>query len=133
MSKENTKKILIVDDNKDLRKILVNTLHAENLTVLEAGNGEDGLALALSEHPDLILLDVVMPKMDGITMLQKLRKDTWGRGAWIIMLTNLTDAEKVHSAMEEGVYDFLVKGDWSLENLLSKIRLKLDLSNNNKS
>ncbi|MBI2109154.1 MAG: response regulator [Parcubacteria group bacterium] len=121
------KKILIVDDNKDLRGVLVNALHAENLTVLEAGNGEEGLALALAEHPDMILLDIVMPKMDGVTMLQKLRKDKWGRDAWVTMLTNLTDAEKVHAAMEEGVYDFLAKSDWALEDLLSKIRLKLNI------
>ncbi len=124
------KKILIIDDNKDLRKVLLAALHSENLTLIEAGDGEEGLQRALAEHPDLILLDIVMPKIDGATMLKKLREDTWGKNAQVIMLTNLTDAEKVNFVMSEGAYDFLVKGDWSLEDLLAKIRLKLNFSNN---
>jgi|SRR3989344_1260161 len=119
------KKILLIDDNRELSKVLINALYNENLTILEAHNGEEGLAIAFKEHPDLILLDIVMPKMNGITMLQRLRKDNWGKSAQVIILTNLTDAKKINLATAEGVYDFLVKGDWSLEELLSKIKNKL--------
>ena len=124
-----SKKILIIDDNKDLLKILTNALHGENLTVLQAEDGEDGLKMAIAEHPDLILLDIVMFKMDGITMLQKLRKDEWGRNAQVMILTNLMDAEKIDSAMSEGVYDFLVKSNWSLPDLVQKIKVKLGSGN----
>jgi len=103
--------------------------HQEKLTVFEAEDGIKGLEIALSEHPDLILLDIVMPKMDGVSMIRELRKDSWGKTATVTMLTNLSDAEKVHTAMEEGVYDFLVKGDWALDDLLSKIKLNLDNKN----
>ena len=123
------KKILIIDDSKDLREVLANALHSENLAVLQAEDGEDGLKIALAEHPDLILLDIVMLKMDGITMLQKLRKDEWGRNAQVMILTNLMDAEKIDSAMSEGVYDFLVKSNWSLPDLVQKIKVKLGSGN----
>ena len=123
------KKILIIEDNKDLRSVLSNALSSENLTVLQAEDGEDGLRIALAEHPDLILLDIILPKMDGMTMLQKLRKDEWGRNAQVMILTNLMDAEKIDSAMSEGVYDFLVKSNWSLPDLVQKIKVKLGSGN----
>jgi len=92
------KKILIVDDSQELRKILVSALHTENITVIEAGDGEEGLEKALAERPDLILLDIVMPKIDGMAMLEKLREDAWGKDVQVIVLTNMTDAEKVNIA-----------------------------------
>ena len=121
------KKILIVEDNKGLAKVLSNSLHSENVSILEAGNGEDGLALALKEHPDLILLDVVMPKMDGITMLQKMREDEWGKNASVIILSNLSDQNKVADAVTEGVFDYLIKDDWSLDDLITRVKAKLNI------
>ena len=121
------KKILIVEDNKGLAKVLSNSLHSENVSILEAGNGEDGLALALKEHPDLILLDVVMPKMDGITMLQKMREDEWGKNASVIILSNLSDQNRVADAMTEGVFDYLIKDDWSLDDLITRVKTKLNI------
>ena len=121
------KKILIVEDNKGLAKVLSSALHSEDASILEAGNGEDGLALALKEHPDLILLDVVMPKMDGITMLQKMREDEWGKNASVIILSNLSDQNRVADAVTEGVFDYLIKDDWSLDDLITRVKAKLNI------
>ena len=72
------KKILIVDDEPALLTALVDKFTRAGYTVGIAENGKEGLKLALKNRPDLILLDIIMPVMDGITMLYKLRKDSWG-------------------------------------------------------
>ena len=119
------KKILIVEDEPSLRKALMIKLVEEGFAVLEAVNGADGLAVALREHPDMILLDIVMPVMDGMTMLAKLRGDPWGKDAKVIVLTNLSDTEKVSAAMTKGTFDYLVKADWKLEDVVRKVRERL--------
>lgn len=81
--------------------------------------------VALLWHPDLILLDIVMPKMDGMTMLAQLREDEWGKTARVITLTNLSDTEKVAEAIEHGSYEYLVKSDWKIEDVVAKVREKL--------
>ena len=87
---------------------LVDTFTREKFSVLQATNGEEGLTVALRDHPNLILLDIIIPVMDGMTMLRKLREDAWGKDVPVILLTNLNDAEKAADALEHGVYDFLV-------------------------
>ena len=74
-----SKKILIVDDEEKLQQKLADACSREGFVALGASNGEEGLSLALREHPDLILLDLEMPKMDGVEMLQQLRKDECGK------------------------------------------------------
>lgn len=71
------KKILIVEDEKNLREAIADVLHNRNFISLQAKNGREGLKLALKEHPDLILLDLLMPEMDGMTAFEKIRKDSW--------------------------------------------------------
>lgn len=120
------KTILIIEDESSLRDPLVKTLIKEGFRAIEAKNGEEGLKIALEKHPDLILLDIIMPKMDGITVMKKIREDEWGEKAKIIILTNLSEGSKINSAMESGVYDFLVKTDWSLSDIVHKVKLELD-------
>jgi len=120
------KKILIVEDEEPILRALVDKFTREGFETLEARNGEEGLEIALREHPDLILLDIIMPKMDGMTMLHKLREDTWGEQVPVIILTNLSEAEKMKEAMEAGVFDFLVKTNWRLEDVVKKVREKLE-------
>lgn len=122
---ENKKKILVVEDELSLRSALNGKLSREGFGILEAKNGKEGLEIALSAHPDLVLLDIVMPVMDGMTMLQKLRKDPWGAEAKVFMLTNLSDTNKVADAIMQGSYDYLVKTDWTLEDIVSRIRKRL--------
>jgi DNA-binding response OmpR family regulator len=117
--------ILIVDDESSLRHALADKLSFEGFAVLEAKNGEEGLVLALSSHPDLILLDIVMPVMDGISMLKNLRDDKWGKKVKVIMLTNLDGNGKVADAVAWGTPEYLVKSDWKLEDVVIKIREQL--------
>ncbi len=121
---ENKKKILIVEDEESLAGALTLKLD-DNFEVLAAKNGEDGLAVALKAHPDLILLDIVMPKMDGIEMLKKLRADEWGKKVEVIVLTNLSDNEKVAEVLDNEAFEYLVKTDTKLEDVVTKIKTKL--------
>ncbi len=117
--------ILIVEDDIPELNALRDKLINEGFSTFEAKNGEEGLGVALLQHPDLILLDIVMPVMDGITMLKKLREDEWGKGVKVIILTNLSDVEKVSEAIMQGSHDYLVKSDWKLEDVVIKIRERL--------
>ncbi len=121
----NKKRILTVEDEAPLRSALVFKLANEGFEVLSAKNGEEGLQMALSEHPDLILLDIVMPKMDGMKVLENLRADAWGKTAQVIMLTNLSDNEKVSKAITNHAFDFFVKSDIKIQDVIDKIKAKL--------
>ncbi len=125
MIQNNSKKILIVEDDRVLRRVIVDNLKTEGFLVLEAEDGIRGLFIALDEHPDLILLDVVMPRMDGISMLEKLRENEWGKTARVIMLTNLSDTEKIAKVAEQGVPDYLVKADWDIAGIIDKVKEKM--------
>ena len=122
------KKILIIEDEKFLLSMLREKLVMDKFDVLEATDGDDGLAAAFKNHPDLILLDVIMPKMNGLAVLDNLRKDTqWGKDVPVILLTNLADSEMQALAEKQNVEDYLVKADWSLDELTRKIKDKLGL------
>ena len=114
--------LLVVDDEPSLRSALVIKLSHEGFSVLEAKNGEEGLAVALKDHPDLILLDIVMPVMDGMTMLKKLREDSWGKTAKVIILTNLADDQKLADAIDQGSYEYLIKTDWKMGEVVDKVK-----------
>ncbi|MCI0542742.1 response regulator [bacterium] len=124
---ESNKKILIVEDEVSLRTPLSKTLTDEGFQVFQAENGDEGLKMAFQEHPDLILLDVFMPKMGGLEMLDLLRKDEWGKGALIMLLTNSTNTENVAEALEGNVTDYLVKAEWDLKEIVKKVKQKLSI------
>lgn len=116
------KKILIVDDERALAKALEIKLNHLGFEASIAWDGEECLEIAFREHPDLILMDIVMPKMDGITAIAKLRENEWGKNVPIIILTNLSSAEDATEAAKKEVYDYLVKSDWKLEDVVEKVR-----------
>jgi DNA-binding response OmpR family regulator len=127
---ENKKIILVTEDEKSIRSALNIKLINEGFEVLEAKNGEEGLEIALSEHPDLILLDLLMPQIDGMTMLKELRKDSWGKTVPVIILTNLSSAdEEINRNITElePTYYF-VKTEKKLEEIIEKIKERLGLS-----
>lgn len=118
--------VLIVEDDPALRNVLSDKLQAEGYTVIEAGDGKAGLDIALKEHPHCILLDIFMPRMDGISMLSHLRSSgPWGKHATVIVLTNSTDAETISRVSGLGATDFLVKSEWSLDDIVKKISERL--------
>ena len=99
--------VLIVDDDLKLLKMLQRTLTYENLNVLTADNGLDALLVVKAHQPDLIILDWMMPKMDGIAFVQKLRED--GNRTMILMLTARDAIENRVEGLEAGADDYLVK------------------------
>ena len=121
------KTILVAEDEVDLRDALVTALTSEGFRVLPAVDGEEALSLALAEHPDLIMLDLHMPKLDGHGVLKGLRQDEWGKTVYVIVLTAFSDVENMsNTVMEGGVnMEYLVKTDWRLEGVISKIKEKL--------
>ncbi len=127
METADTKKtVLIVEDDVALRSVLVEKLTDEKFNVLSAPDGEAGLKVALENHPGVILLDIFMPRMDGITMLSRLRAtDAWGKHVKVIVLTNSTDAQTIATVSGFGATDFLIKSEWSLEALVARIRERL--------
>lgn len=120
-----TKKVLLIEDDLVISNVLKEKLVREKIHVITAADGSDGLTQALAEHPDLILLDIVMPNMDGMTMLKKLREDSWGKTANVLVLTNLSDAYKAEEAAQKGVYDWLVKSEWQLSDLAHLVKKRL--------
>ena len=118
-------KILAIEDDQYLHKAIVAKLEKEGFSVLSAYDGRQGLDQAVSNHPDLILLDIILPVMDGMTVLEKLRKDAWGANADVIILTNLSGAEKETKIEKNKIREFLVKSDWKLEDLTALIRQHL--------
>jgi two-component system sensor histidine kinase/response regulator len=84
------------------------------------------LETALEKHPDLILLDLMMPKMDGMSMLKKLREDAWGKKVPVIILTNMSSEQKLLEAREANVTDYFIKSDWEIEELPELVANKLN-------
>ena len=117
------KKILIVEDEIAYMKLLCDQLTVRGYEVIEAGNGKEGLTMAKKENPDLILLDIRMPVMDGMTMLDLLRQSKEGMSTKVIMLTNLEPNDKIIGGVIKGqpTYYF-VKSDTRLNDLLEKIK-----------
>lgn len=120
-------KILIVEDDKLLLKALEGKFTQEGFEVTMAADGDEGLESALKNHPDIILLDVLMPGTDGITVLKLLRQDVWGKDVQVIVLTNLADDAKVKEAESLNAVGYLIKSDWQLEEIVKKVKQRLNL------
>lgn len=104
-----TFKILTVDDSTTIRKIVSRALGTFDCEILEAQNGVEGLAAANRERPDLIILDITMPVMTGIEMLEKLKDETELKAIPVIMLTAESGREAVTRAVRMGIKDYIVK------------------------
>ncbi|HTW96934.1 MAG TPA: response regulator [Candidatus Methylomirabilis sp.] len=115
------KKILIVDDEPDVLATLRDYFKGQNYEVETGVNGEEGVDKADKFKPDIILLDVLMPVMDGITALKKLKDNPATAKMEVIMLTNIGDQDKVAAAMESGTTNYFIKSDYSLDDLKKKI------------
>jgi DNA-binding response OmpR family regulator len=121
------KKILIVEDEIHLLDVLRDEFAQAGFEVFKARDGEEGYAQALEKRPDLILIDILMPKMDGLTMFKKLREHEELKKTPGIILTNVNDSATISSALESGAYDFLVKSDWEPKSLVARVKEKLAL------
>jgi CheY-like chemotaxis protein len=120
------KKILIVEDELAYLT-LMNTTLSKSYEVCQARNGREGLAQARKQHPDLILLDIKMPVMDGLAMLDELRQEPYGKSAKVILLTNLEPSERIIGKVVKDLPTYYwVKSDIQLRDLVEKVRELLE-------
>ena len=113
-------KILVVDDEPNIVQTLQDRLEMNEYDVVTASNGKEGLDAAIEHRPDVILLDVIMPVMDGHEMLEALRKHPEGQDVAIIMLTARSQTNDIARANACGIEDYIVK-PFDLSELLEKI------------
>lgn len=119
------KTVLIVEDELSMQRALKKKLEHVGYVVQTAIDGEEALASIKSSKPDLVLLDLIMPKMDGISVLRQLKGDDELRSTPVVILTNLSSGDKVAEAMQLGTFDFLVKANYSLDDVLKKVSDRL--------
>ncbi len=121
-----SKKILFVEDEQALQKTLGSSIQSEGFEIIPALNGEKGLKLAKKEKPDLILLDLILPKMDGFEVLKRLKSDEETDQIPVIVLTNLEAMEDIQKALRLGATTYLVKANYELDEVIKKIKTALE-------
>ncbi len=121
MAKEKT--ILVVEDDENIREIILTTLKMGNFNSIVAVNGKEGVQMALEKHPDLILLDLLMPVMGGMEALKQIREDKWGATVPVVILTNLsaTNEDLVADIVTLKPAHYLIKSDWRVATVIQKI------------
>ena len=115
----------VTEDDKDFSWILRQSLESQFLTVVYAMDGEEGLAMAQKENPDLIVIDILMPKMDGITMARKIKEK--GIKSKMIFLTNFKDSDHITKALDvASEIDYIIKSDMHIDAIVERIKNKLN-------
>lgn len=119
-------KILIIEDDSFLLRMYSTKLELEGFKILGALDGEKGLRMAKKELPDLILLDLILPKKDGVAVLAELKKDPETRQIPVIVLTNIGQKDKIDRCFELGAVDYLIKAHFIPSEVISKIKRTLE-------
>lgn len=122
MEKQKAPRILMIEDDPLLVKMYRTKLASEGFEVIEAHDGEEGLKLALERVPNVIILDIMMPKLSGTDMLRKLREDARGKNIAVIVLSNLSQEEEIKKAMAYGIKEYLVKANFTPSQLVDKVK-----------
>lgn len=125
MKKEEIK-ILLIEDDPFLLSMYSTKFELEGFHIITAEDGEKGLRLALSSDPSIILLDILLPKMNGFDVLEKLKEDDKGKNIPVILLTNLNQKDEIERAMSMGADDYLIKAHFLPSEVVSKIMKILD-------
>lgn len=123
---DNAHKIAIVEDDLAISQMYRIKFEAEGFTVETAENGKLGLELAESMRPDIILLDLMMPEMNGDEMLTQLRETDWGKGMKVIILTNMGEQEVPERIKELGVSSFILKADMTPRQVAEVVKKQLE-------
>ena len=121
------KKILLVEDDDSLASVYLTRFEAEGFTVKRVPNGEDALAATLEYHPDLILLDVMMPKVSGFDVLDILRNTPETANVQVVMLTALSQESDKQRAIDLGVDDYLVKSQVVIADVVDRVKHHLNM------
>jgi len=120
--------ILIVEDESALLNVLLDKFSREGFLVYTACDGREGLAKALKHKPDVLVLDIVMPSMDGITLLKKLREDKWGNTVPVLILSNLSEPEHDEEfPNSDPNVQYLIKSNWGLDDVVKKVKQALKI------
>lgn len=119
------KKILIIEDEEVLLSLLQEKLVQEGYSVIVATDGVEGLDKMKNEEPDLILLDIVMPKMGGFEVLEIMNKDQGLKKIPVIIISNSGQPVELSRAEELGVKDWLVKADFNPQQVLDKVKKQI--------
>ena len=117
--------VLIAEDDKLLRDSIVDVLTAAGYKVLQVENGKDGLDTALKEHPALILTDNLMPLMNGVDMVAKLREDPWGKTVPVVLMTSMYSGDTLNDSLQAGVTDYVMKTDFSIDKVVELVANRL--------
>ena len=120
------KKILFIEDEQTLQKTISRYLEQEGYQVNNALDGEIGLEIAKKEKPDLILLDIILPKKNGFEVLKELKEDETTKDIPVIILTNLEGNNDVEKALSLGATTYLIKANYKLEEISNKIKETLN-------
>lgn len=122
MAEKKKSKVLIIEDDSFISDMYRIKLESEGFDVIVAPDGLQGLDAAGKEHPDLILLDVVMPKMDGFTVLQNLKGNPEIQKIPVVMLTNLGQKDSVEKGLKLGAQDYIIKAHFTPLEVVDKVK-----------
>lgn len=117
-----TKTILIIEDDKFLRELIAQKLIKEGYEISEAIDGEEGIKKIQEEKPDLVLLDLILPGIDGFEVLSKMREDPSLAPIPVIILSNLGQKEDVERGLKLGAIDYLIKAHFTPGEIIEKIK-----------
>jgi DNA-binding response OmpR family regulator len=116
------KKIVVVEDAELIAQLLERRLRAEGYYVFTAKDGEEGLDMIKREKPDLVLLDIVLPRINGFQIIEQLKEDRKLRKIRIIIISNSGQPEEIERAKELGVLDWLVKTEFDPQEVVEKVK-----------
>lgn len=118
-------KILLVEDDKMILDMYTLKFFQEGYKVIQSENGKDALDAAKKEKPDMILLDIILPQMDGFTVLKKLKTDSDTKNIPVVLLTNLGQEGDVKKGLELGAIDYLIKANYTPSQVVEKVKALL--------
>lgn len=119
------KTILIIEDDKFLRELIVRKLIKEGYETLEAVDGEEGIKKVKEKNPDLVLLDLILPGIDGFEVLARMKDDPILASIPVVILSNLGQKEEVERGLKMGAIDYLIKAHFTPEEIIEKIKTAL--------
>jgi len=119
------KTILIIEDDKFLRELIVRKLNEEDFEVSQAVDGEEGIKKIIEEKPNLILLDLILPGIDGFEVLARMKKESALSSIPVIILSNLGQKDDVEKGLKMGAIDYLIKAHFTPGEIIEKIKVAL--------
>jgi len=122
-------KILIIEDDKFLRELICRKINKEGYDIAEAIDGEEGIKKSAEVMPDLILLDLILPGIDGFGALEKIKENPKTMSIPVVILSNLGQKDEIEKGLKLGASDFLIKAHFTPEEIVEKIRLILAKNN----